>query len=301
MIHEPSYIALSKSGKLRETANRLLKNLESCTLCPRQCKVNRLKGEMGICKTGRYASVSSVHAHFGEEPPLVGFNGSGTVFITSCSLMCNFCQNYEVSHLGEGQEVPPVEFAAHILSLQWAGCHNINFVTPTHVIPQIVEAVAIAVEQGLNIPLVYNSSGYDNPETLGLIQGIFDIYMPDLKFFNPQLSAETCNAPDYADWAKNTLREMYRQVGDLQVDEQEIAYRGLIVRHLVLPGQLSDTQNILTFIAEEISPLTYTNLMPQFRPCGAVSKHPVLGRRLTKQEFEQAQGYARSLGLRLAE
>ena len=301
MPYTPAYVELARNGTLRERSSFLLKKLESCTLCPRKCKVNRVKGELGICQTGRYASVFSAHAHFGEELPLVGFNGSGTVFFTNCSLMCNFCQNFEISHLGEGEEIPPVELAARILALQWAGCHNINFVTPSHVVPQILEAICIAVEQGLSIPLVYNSSAYDDPATLELLAGVIDIYMPDIKFFNADLAKETCDAPDYPECAKASVKEMHRQVGNLVLDEKEIARKGLIIRHLVLPGQMVDTRKILDFIAEEISPLTYTNIMPQFHPCGAVSKHPVLGRRLSRQEFEQAQGYARSLGLRLAE
>ena len=295
------YIELEENGSLQKKSDALIRRMELCTLCPRKCKVNRLIGETGICRTGRYASIYSAHAHFGEEPPLVGFSGSGTIFFTNCSLMCNFCQNFEISHLGEGQEIPPVELAARMLSLQWAGCHNINFVTPSHVVPQIIEALCIAVEQGLNIPLVYNSSGYDDPETIKLLEGVFDIYMPDLKFFNSELSGETCYAPDYAEWAKASVLEMHRQVGNLVTDGNGIACRGLIIRHLIMPGQLNDTKKVLEFIAEEVSPVTYTNIMPQFSPFGEVSKHPVLGRRITKLEFEQALGYGRSLGLRLAE
>ena len=299
MEFEPGYISLSRNGVLNTISSELLGKLECCSLCPRKCKVNRLKGETGICRTGRYAWISAAHTHFGEEPQLVGFNGSGTIFFTNCNLMCNFCQNFEISHLGEGQVVLPVELAAIMLSLQRAGCHNINLVTPTHVISQIVEALCIAVEQGLNIPLVYNSSSYENSETIEMLRGIIDIYLPDFKFSDAALSNETCNAIDYPSVAKRIIKDMYSQVGDLRMNEYNIAYQGLIVRHLVMPGQIEDSKNILKYLSEEISRKTYVNIMPQFRPSGSVSRHPQLGRSVTKTEFYEVIAYARSLKLNL--
>ena len=298
---EPGYVSLYRNGILDAISANLLNKLECCSICPRKCKVNRLKGETGICRTGRYAWISAAHAHFGEEPQLVGFNGSGTIFFTNCNLMCSFCQNFELSHLGEGQIVLPEELAAIMLSLQRAGCHNINLVTPTHVIPQILEALCIAADQGLNIPLIYNTSSYENRDTLQLIKGIIDIYLPDFKFIAAGLSAEACNAPDYSSVAKEIIKDMFSQVGDLQLNKYDIAYRGLIVRHLIMPGQVEDSKNILKYIANEVSKEVYVNIMPQFRPAGSVSNHPLFGRRISNSEFNEVVSYAKSLKLRIIE
>jgi putative pyruvate formate lyase activating enzyme len=253
MDYEAGYISLSRNGVLDTISANLIRKLECCTLCPRKCKVNRLKGETGVCRTGRYAWISAAHAHFGEEPQLVGFNGSGTIFFTNCNLMCSFCQNFEISHLGEGQIIMPEELAAIMLSLQRAGCHNINLVTPTHVISQIIEALCIAVEQGLNIPLVYNSSSYENRDTIEMLRGVIYIYLPDFKFLDTKIADETCKALDYPSVSKTIIKAMHSQVGDLQMNEYDIAYRGLIVRHLVMPGQIKDSKRILKYLADRKS------------------------------------------------
>ena len=271
--------------------------MEACSLCPRECGVNRLEDEQGICKTGRRAIVSSYNAHFGEEPPLVGRYGSGTIFMGGCNLLCNFCQNYEISHLQEGVEVESEQTAAMMIHLAERGCHNINFVTPTHVVPQLLESLTLAVEQGLDIPLVYNSSGYDKKETLEILDGIIDIYMPDFKFWDGQWAERYCEAPDYSERAKKALKEMHRQVGDLVIDDQGVAVKGLLVRHLVMPGDISGTENVLEFITDEISPDTYVNVMDQYRPCGDAHKDKYINRRLSSREFREAMETARRVGL----
>ncbi len=269
----------------------MLQKLGDCTLCPRNCGVNRLQGETGICNTGRYAEVSSYGPHFGEEQPLVGHSGSGTIFFTHCNLLCCFCQNYEISHRGEGKQVKPEELAGIMLYLQNRGCHNINLVTPSHVIPQICEALDLAHQQGLDLPVVYNSSGYDKPESLALMEGYIDIYMPDIKSLDPELSRAAFNAPDYPEIVRSALKEMYRQAGDLEI-EKGIARRGLLVRHLVMPGKLTDTRSIIDFIAREISTHTYLNLMDQYRPCFQADKIPALSRPISHSEFSDCLRYA---------
>lgn len=266
-------------------------------LCPRACRVNRLKGERGTCRAGDLSEVSSYSPHFGEESPLVGLHGSGTIFLTHCSLRCSFCQNFSISHLGEGQEVSSERLARMMRELQDLGCHNINFVTPTHYVPQILEALSAAVRLGLRIPLVYNSSGYDSVETLKLLDGIFDIYMPDIKFARSEPAREFCQAPDYPEAARTALKEMHRQVGDLEIDENGIARRGLLVRHLVLPEGLAGTDEVVRFLAEEISPNTYVNIMDQYHPCGDIRSRSPLGRRLTGDEYREALDLARGAGL----
>ena len=295
---EPSYIKCYRDGELTERVEKALLLMESCGLCPRACGVNRLEEERGFCDTGRKARVASYNAHFGEEAPLVGRYGSGTIFVSSCNLLCSFCQNYEISHLKEGVEVEPQQMAAMMLQLASAGCHNINFVTPTHVIPQILEALVHAVEGGLRIPLVYNSSGYDRMETLELLDGIFDIYMPDFKFWDARWSERYCRAPDYREVAVEAIQEMHRQVGDLVMDDRGVALRGLLVRHLVMPNHVADTEKIVAFLAEEISPNTYVNVMDQYRPCGEGHKDEFINRRLTAEEFRDAMDAARKVGLK---
>ena len=295
---EPSYMKCYRDGELTERVEKALLLMESCGLCPRACGVNRLEGERGFCDTGRKARVASYNAHFGEEAPLVGRYGSGTIFVSSCNLLCSFCQNYEISHLKEGVEVEPQQMAAMMLQLASAGCHNINFVTPTHVIPQILEALVHAVEGGLRIPLVYNSSGYDRRETLELLDGIFDIYMPDFKFWDVRWSERYCRAPDYREVAVEAIQEMHRQVGDLVVDDRGVALRGLLVRHLVMPNHVADTEKIVAFLAEKISPNTYVNVMDQYRPCGEGHKDEFINRRLTAEEFRDAMDAARKVGLK---
>jgi putative pyruvate formate lyase activating enzyme len=290
--YRPRYLKLHQNGTLGQKIKKLYMILEECTLCPRECKVNRLKGERGICKTANLPVISSYFPHFGEEAPLVGRYGSGTIFISYCSLLCIYCQNYEISHLGEGKEVSLEEFAQMMLSLQYMGCHNINIVTPTHVAPQMVAALKIAIEAGLNIPLVYNTGGYDKVETLRLLDGIIDIYMPDFKYWDPAIAKKYSHAPDYPKVAMAALKEMHHQVGDLYINDKGLAQRGLLVRHLVLPHGLARTKEIMQFIAKEISPNTYVNVMAQYRPCGEAKKDSLINKSITMEEYEQAIKYA---------
>jgi len=294
---EPSYIDLYKKGDLAERVEVALSRLAECKLCPRQCGVNRLEGEKGFCKTGRKAIVASYNAHFGEESPLVGQYGSGTIFMSSCNLLCSFCQNFEISHFREGREVEPEQMAAMMLALAQRGCHNINFVTPTHVIPQILEALLVAVREGLRVPLVYNTSGYDEVGSIELLEGIFDIYMPDFKFWDPKWAERYCHAPDYPEKARTAIKEMHRQVGDLVIDDRGIAQRGLLIRHLVMPNNIAGTKEIMQFIATELSPNTYVNVMDQYRPCGMAYEDEFINRRLTGQEFRSATQAAKKAGL----
>ena len=294
---EPSYLNLYRNGELSARLEKAIDMMEACHLCPRACGVNRLEGETGYCRTGRKARVASFNAHFGEEGPLVGRYGSGTIFLSSCNLLCSFCQNYDISHLAEGTEVEPEQVAAMMLHLAERGCHNINFVTPSHVVPQIIEALVLAIEQGLEVPLVYNSGGYDNKETLQLLDGIFDIYMPDFKFWDGKWAERFCNAPDYREIAIDAIREMHRQVGDLVMDNEGIAVKGLLVRHLVMPRQVAGTGKIMEFLAKEISPHTYINVMDQYRPCGSADQDEFINRRLTSQEYRNAVDAAIKAGL----
>lgn len=241
--------------------------------------------------------MASYGPHFGEEDPLVGGGGSGTIFFAHCNLLCLFCQNYEISHLGEGREVSAAKLAGVMLDLQAQGCANINFVSPSHVVAQILEALPVAVSEGLKIPLVYNTGGYDSLETLKLLEGLIDIYMPDLKFLDGEISRKYCEAEDYPEVVREAIREMHRQTGDLIINPGGLAERGLLVRHLVLPEGLAGTRRVLRFLAREISPRTYVNLMPQYRPCGRAGEYPPLNRRLTSQEFEEAIRIAQEEGI----
>jgi putative pyruvate formate lyase activating enzyme len=297
MGFEPSYLRLHSEGLLKERVQKAFALLESCRLCPRACGAHRLQGELGFCETGRNASVASFSAHFGEESPLAGRSGSGTIFISSCNLLCSFCQNYEISHGKEGTEVGPEQMALMMVQLSRAGCHNINFVTPTHVVPQILEALPYAIERGLRVPLVYNTSGYDRAETLALLDGIFDIYMPDFKFWDNRWAERYCEAPDYREVAIAALREMHRQVGDLTVDEDGIAQRGLLVRHLVMPNQVAGTKEVMEFLSKEISPNTYVNVMNQYRPCGGAHRDAFINRRLHPKEYRDAVNAAIKAGM----
>ncbi|MDH4271324.1 MAG: radical SAM protein [Candidatus Aminicenantes bacterium] len=294
---EAAYLETHRNGLFRERIEKALALLQNCTLCPRLCRVNRQGGEQGTCRAGRLPEVSSYSPHFGEERPLVGLHGSGTIFLTHCNLRCLFCQNYSISHLGEGREVTSERLARMMLELQNLGCHNINFVTPTHYVPQILEALPAAIEKGLRVPLVYNSSGYDSVSTLKILAGIFDIYMPDFKFARPGPAEEYCRAADYPEVVRAAIREMHRQVGDLVLDERGIARRGLLVRHLVLPGGLAGTEDVVCFLADEISPDTYLNIMDQYYPCGDIPPRSPLGRPISGEEYEQALGLSRQAGL----
>jgi putative pyruvate formate lyase activating enzyme len=296
-MNKPSYLKLYGEGKLDERIERALELMEECRLCPRRCGVNRLADERGYCKTGRKARIASYNAHFGEEAPLVGISGSGTIFFSSCNLLCSFCQNYEISHFAEGVEIEPEQLAAIMLRLQHKGCHNINVVTPTHIVPQILEGLTIAIENGLDVPLVYNSGGYDSVETLKILDGIVDIYMPDFKFWDETWSKRFCASPDYRERAEEALREMHRQVGDLEADEREIATRGLLVRHLVMPNDVASTEAVMTFLAKEISPNTYVNVMDQYRPCYRGKDDETINRSITQSEFQNALDFAKKAGL----
>lgn len=294
---QPSYIEIFKKGILRERIQILKQFLKECQLCPRRCKVNRVKGEKGYCRAPAELMVSSAFPHFGEEPPLVGKYGSGTIFLTHCNLRCVFCQNYEISHLGHGEKITPKELAEVMLYLQRQGCHNINFVTPTHYVPQIVESLSYAIEMGLTIPLVYNCGGYESLEIIKLLEGIFDIFMPDIKFLNPAHSSLFCEAPDYPEVVKTVVKEMHRQVGNLKLNEEGIAFKGLLIRHLVMPNGMSDTFEVLKFVATEISMHSYINIMAQYRPLYKAHDFPPIDRRITPKEYIEALQLARSLGL----
>jgi len=293
----PSYIALTQQGDLKKRVQALEDILKDCRLCPRECRANRLGGELGYCKSGSGLMVSSAFPHFGEESPLVGSHGSGTIFLTHCNLRCIFCQNYDISHLGRGESVTSSDMARMMIRLQELGCHNINFVTPTHYVPQIVASLHEAVEQGLRIPLVYNCSGYESLEVIQLLEGIVDIYMPDAKFMDEQYSKEYCNAPDYPGVLKQVLKEMHRQVGDLKTDPHGIAERGLLIRHLVMPGGVASSEAVLRFIAEEISVHTYVNIMDQYRPEYQACEHVPIHRRITHKEYLEATQLAKRFHL----
>ncbi len=293
----PAYIHAYKQGLLPEVIRRARRMLDSCTLCPRRCRVDRTREETGFCRAGYYPEVSSYAPHFGEENPLVGHGGSGTIFLTHCNLGCLFCQNYAISHLGQGRRVSFRRLAGMMVELQRMGCHNINFVSPTHYVPQILMALHEAIESGLSIPLVYNTGGYDSVETLRLLEGIVDIYMPDFKFSREDVAQRYSQAPDYPRAAMTAIKEMHRQVGDLVMDDHGIATRGLLVRHLVLPGGSAGTREIMHFLAAEVSPNTYVNIMDQYYPCGNIPLDSPLGRRITRREYEDALEAARNEGI----
>jgi putative pyruvate formate lyase activating enzyme len=295
----PAYLALHRSGELAQRAMMALDRLASCDLCARYCHVDRLATTKGaVCRTGRWARVASYGPHHGEERPLSGWRGSGTIFFAWCSLRCVFCQNWEISQRGAGSEVDAVRLATMMLELQAMGCHNVNLVTPSHVVAQILEALVIAAGAGLRIPLVYNTGGYDSPEALALLDGIVDIYMPDMKYGDSDLAHRYSHVRDYVAVNRRAVREMHRQVGDLVLDENSLAVRGLLVRHLVLPEDIAGTDEVLAWIAAELSPDTYLNLMDQYRPCYRASENPPLGRRLTGAEYRRARELAARHGLR---
>ena len=294
---QAAYLTLHKQGALAKRIAAARDRLSLCRVCPRQCKVDRLADEKGVCRTGAKAVISSYAPHFGEESPLVGSGGSGTIFLTHCNLLCVFCQNYEISRLGQGVETDEGQLASMMVSLQRQGCHNINFVTPSHVVPQIIAALPKAINKGLTVPLVYNSSGYDEVETLQLLHGIFDIYMPDFKFWTRDSAKRFAKAPDYPEVARKAILEMHRQVGDLVLDKEGVATRGLLVRHLVMPGGLDETREIVRFLAREVSVDTYVNIMDQYRPCGRAHQYSPIDRRLTNDEFQEALKLAGEAGL----
>ncbi len=296
---EPAYLALHRRGELKRRVEQALEELRSCHICPRDCGVDRLKDEIGVCRTGRYAVVSSYFPHHGEEDCLRGWRGSGTIFFSWCNLRCVFCQNWEISQRGEGREVSPEHLAAMMLELQDMGCHNINWVTPEHVVPQVLEGLLIAVEAGLRLPIVYNTSAYDSLTSLRLLDGVVDIYMPDFKFWSPEKARRYLKAKNYPEAARAAIKEMHRQVGPLKFDEHGLAKRGVLVRHLVMPGMLDETRTILRWLAEEVSRDTYVNIMAQYYPAWKVGPHsyPEINRRIYPEEYAEAIRAAREVGL----
>jgi len=283
----PRYLNI-KEEEFDRRIKKAYKLLSSCEVCPRKCRVNRLEGERGFCRSSEEVIVSSYNAHFGEEPPLVGYFGSGTIFFTNCNLKCVYCQNYPISQLGNGNKVTLQDLANIMLTLQKRKCHNINLVTPTHFVPQILKSLKLAIKMGLHIPIVYNTSGYDSVNTLKLLDGVVDIYLPDARYANNEIARKYSSAPGYFEIMKKALKEMHRQVGELALDKTGVARSGLIVRHLVLPDGLSGTRKIMRFIAREISPHTYISLMAQYFPAYQAGQFPSLSRRINREEYREA-------------
>ncbi len=297
MTFLPAYVQLYETSQLKDRVAAGYEMLEECKLCARKCGVNRLQDERGFCRAGSGAMISSAGPHFGEEPPLVGRFGSGTIFLTNCNLGCVFCQNYDISQLGHGREVELDELANAMLALQKMGCHNINFVTPTHYVPQILASLLIAVEKGLRVPLVHNCGGYESIEALKLLDGVFDIYMPDIKYGDSDMGEKYSKAPRYFDAATAAVSEMHRQVGDLSINSEGVAERGLLIRHLVLPGDLAGTAKVLEYISR-LSKNSYVNIMDQYRPAHKASNYPELSRRISSKEFMDAILCAEQAGLK---
>jgi putative pyruvate formate lyase activating enzyme len=293
----PAYIHLLESQELEQRVALAYQCMEACCLCGWRCSKNRLEGKLGVCRTGVQARLANYGPHLGEEDPLRGWRGSGTIFFSRCNLRCQFCQNHDISQADTGEPVEPAEIAAIMLELQRRGCHNINLVSPTHVVPQILAAVLLAAKAGLRLPLVYNTGGYDSLKALSLLDGVVDIYMPDMKYSNPQVALRYSKVRDYPKVNQAAVREMHRQVGDLQINAHGLAERGLLVRHLVLPHNLAGTNEVVRFLAEEISTNTYLNLMDQYRPVFQARFHVHLNRRITSQEYEYALDLARAAGL----
>ncbi len=291
------YLKSHRKGRLAEKAASASKLLACCTICPRQCRIDRTTGKLGYCRTGNLARVAGYDAHFGEEAPLVGLHGSGTIFFSNCNLGCAFCQNYTISHGGEGHIVNDRQLADIMLTLQEQGCHNINLVTPSHVVPQILSALILAADKGLVIPLVYNSGGYDSVSTLRLLDGVIDIYMPDFKFWDNDIAFQLCQASDYRQTACRALEEMHRQVHELKLDASGLAQSGLLVRHLVMPGDICGTALVMSYIADHISRDTYVNIMSQYRPLGQTDVMAGLSRPITGKEYSAALKAAADAGI----
>jgi putative pyruvate formate lyase activating enzyme len=293
----PAYLSTTSAGLLAQRAEALEARSSPCMLCPHQCRAHRRDGERGRCRLGAETLVANAAPHFGEEAPLVGQGGSGTIFFASCNLACVFCQNYEISHFARGDAMTAEELAGVMLRLQLLGCHNINLVTPTHVVHAVVGALAMAASRGLRIPLVYNCGGYESVETLRLLDGVIDIYMPDMKYSSNDEALRYSGVKDYWERAKDAVREMHRQVGDLEIDPRGVARRGLLIRHLVMPGNLAGTERVVEFIAGEISRDSYVNVMDQYRPCFKASRIAELSRPVTRSEFLQSITEAQRAGL----
>jgi putative pyruvate formate lyase activating enzyme len=295
---EAAYLRAERSGALVERVRQLWSIYRSCRLCPRQCGVNRLKGETGVCRSTSRAKVSSAHAHFGEERPLVGRRGSGTIFFSNCNLLCQFCQNWEINHRGDGSYVSDDQIGRLMLDLQGLGCHNINVVTPTHIVPNIMQGLRAAVAKGLRVPMVYNCGGYESLEVIKLLDGIVDIYLPDFKYADAKMAEKySSGAAGYPEAAAAAIEEMHRQVGDLVVDERGVALRGLIIRHLVLPHNIAGTDKFAAWVAARLTRSTYVNIMAQYRPEHNARRYPELSRRNTPAEYRQALDWAREAGL----
>jgi putative pyruvate formate lyase activating enzyme len=275
-----------KVKDIKERVQKAYKLLQNCRVCPRRCGVDRLNGERGICRVGKNPVVSSYNVHLGEEPPISGTKGSGTIFFTGCNLRCIYCQNFPISQLGNGSEVATPDLAKMMTSLQSRGCHNINLVTPSHFVPQILEALSFAWERGFDLPLVYNSSGYDSLEALRLLEGIIDIYLPDMRYSDNRVAKRLSSAEDYVEVNREAVREMFRQVGNLITDEEGIAKKGLIIRHLILPNDLAGSKKTFRFIAEEISDEIHVSLMSQYFPSFKASENVSIDRKITPEEYE---------------
>ncbi len=295
----PRYVRLNETGELERRVQKALEGLKNCRVCPWDCDIDRLADETKVCRTGRYARVSSCFAHFGEENCLRGWKGSGTIFFAWCNLRCVFCQNHDISQAESGVEVSPEQLAGMMLELQSAGCHNINFVTPEHVVPQILEALPIAIRDGLRLPIVYNTGGFDSLESIQLMNGIVDIYMPDFKYWFPDKAKRYLKTDKYPETARQAFIEMHRQVGVLKLDEKGLARRGVLVRHLVMPEGLDDTREIMRFLSNTLSPDTYVNIMAQYRPEAKVSrdKYSELNRGVRIDEMKEAYRLAQEAGL----
>ena len=294
----PSYLNLMRNDELTHRVSTACKHLSICDVCAWECPVDRQAGKIGVCRTGMNARVSSHGPHMGEEDPLRGWRGSGTIFFTRCNLRCQYCQNHDISQTDIGDEVEAEQIATMMLELQALGCHNINFVSPSHVVPQIMAAVLIAAKAGLKIPLVYNTGGYDSMAMLQLLDGVIDIYMPDMKYSDQETARRYSKIRNYPQVNQEAVREMFRQVGDLEIDEQGVAKRGLLIRHLVLPEGIAGTEEIVRFISENLSANTYLNLMDQYRPAFKAHNYPELNRRLTNQEYQSAVDVAVKAGLK---
>lgn len=294
---QPGYLSLLGNGQLTERVRKAHLHLENCDVCPRQCRINRLSGELGACRVGARAVVSSFGPHHGEERPLSGRRGSGTIFFGGCNLSCVFCQNADISQCASGREFNADELAEIMLDLQARGCHNINFVSPSHLVPQLLDAVLSAARSGLTLPLVYNSGGYDSPDMLALLDGVIDIYMPDMKYGDADTARRYSGVKNYPQINQAAVLAMHRQVGDLQLDADGLARRGLLVRHLVLPGGLAGSEEVFHFLANKVSKKTYLNVMAQYHPAYCAREYPLLNRRLSPKEYRQALVLAQEAGL----
>ncbi len=294
----PSYIRLYEEGKLKDRVEKAYDILKECTVCPHSCRVNRVKGEKGFCKTGERVRIASFFPHRGEEFPIRGYRGSGTIFISYCNMRCVYCQNYDISQEGEGEEYFPEEIAAIMLYLQEEGCHNINWVTPSHVVPQLLKALYVAVGKGLKIPIVYNTSSYDSIETLKLLDGVVDIYLPDIKYLSNSYGRKYSKVKNYPEITKKAIKEMFRQVGNLKIDENGIAYKGVLIRHLVLPENLSTSKEVIDFISS-ICPDAHINIMSQYRPYYKAYMFKELNKPIDMQEYYSLINYAKTKGLKV--